>query len=139
VSLVEDVRRLITALTGAAWALIGFLLTQTILKFFIEPILEQRQLIGEVALALSIYADIENIQREGVDEARRNLRSLSGRLWASLWTIPFYDAFGLIGVVPKRFDVMNASTSTMLLSHTLTSTGATIHRVEIANRLGILP
>lgn len=125
------------ALAGAALALIGFVITQSILKFILEPIQEQRRLIGEVAHALSVYAYIQDIQRAGVEETSMSLRSLSGRLWASLWTIPFYDAFALIGFVPKRFDVMAAATHLTVWSYTLTASGGLQRRVEIAERLGI--
>ena len=69
---------------AAALALIGFVVTQSILKFVIEPIQEQRRLIGEVARVLSMYAYIENIHGEGVEEVRKALRSLSARLWSSV-------------------------------------------------------
>jgi hypothetical protein len=42
-------------IVAAALALIGFVITQGILKFIIEPIQDQRRLIGEVASALTVY------------------------------------------------------------------------------------
>jgi hypothetical protein len=106
VSLEEDVRRLSLALAGAALALIGFVITQSILKFILEPIQEQRRLIGEVAHALSIYAYIQDIQSVGVEETRRSLRSLSGRLWAracyELGRKSHRNADSTVSLVPSR-------------------------------------
>ena len=46
-----------SVIIAAALALIAFVITQSILKFVIEPIQEQRKLIGEVANALVVYAN----------------------------------------------------------------------------------
>jgi hypothetical protein len=46
-----------SAVIAAALALIGFAITQSLLKFIIEPIQEQRKLIGEVANTLVVYAN----------------------------------------------------------------------------------
>jgi hypothetical protein len=126
---------------GAALALIGLVLTQSILKFVIEPIQEQRRLIGEVAHALSIYADVQDGRLEEVEEARWALRSLSERLWASLLSIPFYDAFALLGLVPKVNDVISAATELAVWSYTMASSSADDSfmrsRDAIAQKLGI--
>ena len=95
---------------GAALALILFVITQGVLKFVIEPIQEQRRLIGEVAHELSMHYYIQDVQQDGVVEVRKTLRSLSARLWASLWYIPFYNAFAVVGLVPKVNDVVEAAT-----------------------------
>jgi hypothetical protein len=123
-----------SALAGAALALIGFVITQGILKFVIEPIQEQRRLIGEVAHVLSTFLNVP-VEREDVDrgeleelwkETRKALRDQSGRLWASLWAIPFYNAFALVRLVPKMSNVKAAATSLTVWSYYLTSP---MHRV----------
>jgi hypothetical protein len=138
----EGVRRG-SALVGAALALFGFVLTQGILKFVIEPIQEQRRLIGEVAHALAIYAYVQDGRLEEVEEARRALRSLSERLWASLLSIPFYDTLALLGLVPKVNDVISAATELSVWSYTLASSSTDDSvmqsRDAIAQRLGITP
>ena len=105
-----SVVRGMSALWGAALALILFVITQGVLKFVIEPIQEQRRLIGEVAHELSMHYYLQDVQEDGVDEVRKTLRSLSARLWGSLWAIPFYNAFARVGAVPKLEDVVAAST-----------------------------
>jgi len=131
----------VSALWGAALALIGFVITQYILKFVLEPIQEQRRLIGEVAQALSMYYYVQDVHQEGVEEVRQNLRTLSAWLWSSLWAIPCYDLFVLLGQVPKANDVMVAATKLKVWSIKLATPdpGDSIMRDidEIAQRLGI--
>jgi hypothetical protein len=129
-----------SAVLSVVIALIVFVITQSILKFVIEPIQEQKRLIGEVAHALSIYAYIQDVRKEG-DEPEKTLRSLSGRLWASLWSIPFYDALASLGIVPKATDVMAAATELRIWSYSVTSFESADsnmrHMDAIAQRLGI--
>jgi len=85
-------------------------LTQGFLKFVLDPIQEQRQAIGELSHVLSttllnVQDDRPDVDKEELieirEETRKALRSLAGRLWTSLWSIPFYDAFALVRLVPK--------------------------------------
>jgi hypothetical protein len=46
---------IVTALVTALLAILVFVLTQSFLKLFLEPIQEQRRLIGEVATALTVH------------------------------------------------------------------------------------
>ncbi len=112
-----------SALAGAALALIGFVITQSLLKFFIEPIQEQRKLIGEVANAFVVHTVSRDMdwkeflektkdspaEREKITETQTALRELSGRLRSSLWAIPFYGSFARMKLVPKATDVMAAA------------------------------
>ena len=112
-----------SALAGAALALIGFVITQSILKFFIEPIQEQRKLVGEVANAFVVHSVSHDTswkeflektedtpaEREKITETQKALRDLSGRLRSSLWAIPFYGLFARMTLVPKAADVMEAA------------------------------
>ena len=133
-----------SALWGAALALILFVITQGVLKFVIEPIQEQRRLIGEVAHELSMHYYIQDVQKNGVEEVRKTLRSLSARLWVSLWAIPFYNTFAQVGVVPELEDVVAASTELEAWARHLGSpasgdAGDAITRniVAVSERLGI--
>jgi hypothetical protein len=141
---VAEVVSRVSALWGAALALIGFVITQGVLKFVIEPIQEQRRLIGEVAHELSMHYYIQDVQEDGVEEVRKTLRSLAARLWSSLWAIPFYNAFARLGVVPKVEDVVAAATELKAWARHLGSPatpapGDAITRniVAVSERLGI--
>jgi hypothetical protein len=78
---------------AAATALILFVLTQGFLKFILEPIQEQRKLIGEVSYALLAY-NRQVVKSLDESEACEHLRRLSGRLQASLWSLPFLICLG---------------------------------------------
>lgn len=126
---------------AAATALILFVLTQGLLKFILEPIQDQRKLIGEVSYALLVY-NVQVVDSLDEAEARRHLRELSGSLQASLWSIPFYDLFGLLHLIPKRGHVMLAVTRLITWSDHLDSSKssnkeAAISQSKIAENLGI--
>lgn len=143
---------------AAAVALILFVITQAILKFIIEPVQEQKKLLGEIAHALvyydNAYLDETLIQglaridrtaleqrREELREASKEIRDLAGRLSGSLWTIPYYDVFGLLDRVPKRNNVLFAVAELRGWSNGLeggdAGTRTALRREAIARLLGI--
>ena len=144
-----------SALAGAALALIGFVITQSLLKFFIEPIQEQRKLIGEVANAFVVHnvshdtswkeflekTEDSPAKLEKVTETQKALRELSGRLRSSLWAIPFYGLFAWMTLVPKATDVMQAADKVIGWSNNLVHPQADDrvreHQDIISQKLGI--
>ena len=145
---------LLAAVAGAALALISFVITQSILKFFIEPVQEQRKLIGEVADALEVYANVyedvspkeflekgSEAKREQIAETYKTLRGFSGKLRSTLWSIPLYGLFSRVGLVTKATDVMEASDEFIGWSNGLVGTEASDRvarrRANIAKKLGI--
>src|SRR5215218_9681837 len=144
-----------SAIIGAALALIGFVITQSVLRFVIEPIQEQRKLIGEVAHALVLYGNAyidtgmeeypgkkgPDEHREYVLEAKKALRVLAGRLRSSLWSIPFYRGFAWLRLVPRGSDVVAASMALIGWSNVLISNDAVRRsnhfRDRITEKLGI--
>lgn len=142
------------AVVAAVLAVLVFVLTQTFLVLVLEPVREQRRLIGEVAHALLFYANVMPVEsmewggqvytvgseREELDEARKTLRGLAGRFRGSLWSIPFYDTLALAGFVPKPADVLEASNQLVGWSNSLDrgrDEARAERRREIAERLGI--
>jgi hypothetical protein len=140
--------------TTAVLAVLVFVLTQGFLMLVLEPVREQRRLIGEVANALLFYANVMPMEsmewggqvytvgaeRDELEEARKALRELAGRLRGSLWSIPFYDLLALTGFVPKLADVLEASNQLVGWSNSLgrgRDKDRARHRKEIAERLGI--
>jgi hypothetical protein len=112
-----------SVLVGAALALIGFVITQSILKFVIEPIHEQRTVIREVANAIVVYANAsiddswkEHLEKtKGLDTAMERvaetqvvLRTLSGKLRTTLLSIPLYKFFSRIRLVRGATDITEA-------------------------------
>src|SRR5215210_2006254 len=129
-------REVVTAIFTALGAILVFAVTQTFLKLVLEPIQAQRELVGEVAHALLFYANVVaefdvpeeiaggkgmkiGMEREEVEETRKALRGLAGRLRASLWTIPFYDTLARMGWVRSKQDVIEASTHLVGWSNSL--------------------
>ncbi|MBA3490807.1 MAG: hypothetical protein H0T55_01850 [Rubrobacteraceae bacterium] len=138
------------ALITALLAVLAFVVGQALLRFVVEPIQEQRRLIGEVSNALLFYANVYHLelfkqpderQREQLDEARTTLRGLAGRLQASLWTVPAYDTLARIGWVRKKEDILTASRELVGWSNSLyggrTSEQRDRRRTIIAEVLGI--
>jgi hypothetical protein len=124
--------------TAAVLALIGFVITQGILKFVIEPIQEQRKLIGEVANALVVYAnvsidavvkvhqfqgtDIPDSEKEKVLETQKALRELSGKLRSTLWSIPAYGVCAQLKIVTNPTDLREASDALISWSNDVVAT-----------------
>jgi hypothetical protein len=144
------------AFTGAVLALIVFVITQSILKFIIEPIQDQKKVIGEIANAFVAYADVPvdlspkefygktegtSAQRERVVETRQELRKLSGRLRASLWAIPLYKGLSRVKLVPKVAAIDEASDGLIGWSNTLVRTDASDqvrkYQDTVSEKLGI--
>jgi hypothetical protein len=130
-----------------------FVAGQSVQRFVLEPVQEQRKVIGEIAYALLFYAnvyrieEIEEYEKLGeqrvveLEEARKSLRGLAGRLQTSLWTVPAYDALARMGWVRKKEEVLTASRELVGWSNNLysdrTSAQRDRRRTIIAEVLGI--
>ncbi len=100
---------LVTALLTTTLGLGVFLIGQVVLKLVIEPIQEQRKIIGEVSYALLVYEP--NVVRSvGEEEARTHLRTLAGKLQSTLRSIPFYSRLEAWGWVTEAESVKDAVT-----------------------------
>jgi hypothetical protein len=130
-----------------------FVLGQIVQRFVLEPIQEQRRVIGEIAHALLFYANVhyedsveeyEKMSEQRIldlEETRKTLRGLAGRLQTSLWTVPAYDALARVGWVRKKDDVLVASKNLVGWSNSLysdrLSESRDRRRRNIADVLGI--
>lgn len=101
---------MVAAIVTAFLAVFVFVLTQSFLKLVLEPVQDQRRLIGEVAHALLFYANVlpaESIEvndnlgertvtigadPEELEEVRKTLRELAGRLRANSTTGKYLHA-----------------------------------------------
>jgi hypothetical protein len=99
-----------------------FVVGQVVVKFLLEPLHEQRLMIGEVADGIIYYAqyfgnpgsdDFGGNRTKGSDE----LRKLSTRLLARSNAVPFYGFFAFIGIAPNPKDVTEAARSLMGISN----------------------
>ena len=85
---------------------------QIVLKFFIEPLQQYKEVKGEVAHALHFYANGGSVMspREELDEAHKHLRGLASKLRVCREKIPLYGFFAFIRWVPKKAALLKAST-----------------------------
>ncbi len=110
---------------------------QIISKFFIEPIHEQKKIIGEIDDALGFYAHIycnPGIPpKEKIDEASNRFRQLATLLRSKAYLIPWYNLFAKIRIVLKSDSIKDASGELIGLSNSM-------HResIEGLGSLGIL-
>jgi hypothetical protein len=111
----EFVTAAVTVIVGTAVFVSG----QVIQRWLIEPIQGQRRIIGQVAFALLMFANVaavDEVKAHGwsvrwskdPEEVTRELRSLAARLQESLYAIPAYGAFAWLRVVPSRQRILEA-------------------------------
>jgi hypothetical protein len=95
-----------------ALGFVVFVLGQFTQRLCIEPIQEQKRIIGEIAYLLDYYRNVASVAKAGLaEEASRELRRLAGELRATLRLILWYRFFELLpGLVEKRENVMKATT-----------------------------
>lgn len=107
----------LTVITGAAVYTLG----QLISKFVIEPIHKQKEVIGDIANALVLYANINpgTSKPEKAEEASKRFRQLSGLLRSRSYLIPGYDRMAKIKLVPLRTDIEKAASSLIGISNSV--------------------
>lgn len=104
-----------TVLAGVVVFVVG----QAIQRFILEPIQEQRRIIGDIANALVFLANVgplpewapagDLVLPASHEEASRTIRSLAARLRATLWTIPLYNWWAGLRLIPPRAAIDTAS------------------------------
>jgi hypothetical protein len=102
---------LLTASITVVLGFFVFVLGQFTQRLCIEPIQEQKRVIGEIAYLLDYYRDVASVAKAGLaEEASRELRRLAGELRSTLRTLLWYRFFEVFRVVEKRENVMRATT-----------------------------
>jgi hypothetical protein len=135
---------IVTAALTALFAVIVFVAGQLAQRFILEPIQEQRKIIGEIAFSLLFHANVMDMARransgllqlEEPTETAKTLRSLAGRLRATLYTIPFYSTFTRLGTIPSADAVKSASQSLVGWSNSIHSGDPDVHKRAIVESL----
>src|SRR5215217_4325095 len=102
---------LLTASITVVLGFFVFVLGQFTQRLCIEPIQEQKRVIGEIAYLLDYYRDVASVAKAGLaEEASRELRRLAGELRSTLRLVLGYQFFELLRLVEKRDNVMRATT-----------------------------
>lgn len=116
-------QELTKAALTAFFAILVLVAGEILKRFIIDPIQEQKRVIGEISLALVVYQDLKDVDRrrrrgdhrvpspEEITKIEDKLRLLAGQLQATIWTIPFYDFLSERGWVKSKERIINASKS----------------------------
>jgi hypothetical protein len=106
-----------------AGGVILLIVTQILTRFVVDPLVEFRRLLGEVAYTLILnshllYNPNATANTPEFQEARRQCRALASRLHAFSAAVPLYDVLARIGLVPARVHVYDAAKHLIGLSNT---------------------
>lgn len=106
-----------------------FVFGQIISKFIIDPIQKQKEILGKISYALSFYGNrfpfmddkgkIINIDE--LNKSSEEIRSLASDIRATRYSIPFYNLFSSIKIVPNANAIKETSTSLIGWSNSLFS------------------
>jgi hypothetical protein len=135
------VAEVLTAAITVVLGFIVFVLGQVAQRFFIEPIQEQRRIIGEISFAVIYYHNVSSISPPEIrTEAQQTLRKLSAQLYATLGVIWPYEFFERRGWVARRENVEAAATGLIGWSNSLLtkdSPHASLQRSAVIKALGL--
>ncbi|MFQ5753401.1 MAG: hypothetical protein ACE5HI_15535 [bacterium] len=103
-------------------AVLAFFLSQSALKFVLEPFAILRKIISEIDSSLVFYANVyynpEIVPEDEVQNMRQEIRRLSTSLRAHINSIPFYSFFKmLLFRFPQKADALKASSFLVGLSN----------------------
>lgn len=121
-----------------------FTVGQIILKFFIEPIHKQAEIIGDISDALVYYArEYSNpglLPKEKLDEAQERFRQLASLLKAKTYMIKWYHFFESFRLVPNLLFIEHTSRELIGLSNSVYErpTTETLRNLEMADRIRVL-
>jgi hypothetical protein len=143
----------------ALFAVIVYVVGKLAERAWLDPILEVRKVIGEIAVALTVYANVsargaqmfsangsaEQAQEilDAAHEGRKILRERAAQLQARSYTVPWYPGAVWLGLLPPLHQIERAATGLIGYSNTIATsesdTGKLIrgYQHEIEDALGI--
>ncbi len=132
---------LLTSSLTIIGGVIIYVLGQIIEKFFIKPIFDQKQIIGEIFDSLIFYANIyANPHMDGLknsyDEASKKFRQQSSLLLVKTNLIPGYNFFANLNITLKRDNILKAHTELVRLSNGVYGVGNTgVQNADCADKI----
>ncbi len=119
----ELTKIVLTACVTLAGGVILLIVTQVITRFIVDPLIDFRRLLGEVAYSLILNSNLlynanATANTPEFQEARRQCRALASRLHAFSAAVPLYDILARIRLVPARTHVYDAARHLIGLSNT---------------------
>jgi hypothetical protein len=144
----EDVRGMSEVLTAALTVFAGFVVFvggQIVQRFLLEPIQEQRRVIGEIAYVLLYHGNVGRFvpfeSQQSRDDTAATLRRLAAELRTTRATIPAYRQLEKTPWVVKTENVITASSSLVGWSNSViggTEDTLSQHKDAVRESLGIL-
>jgi hypothetical protein len=93
------------------------------IQFFIDPIVEQRKMIGEVADAMvyhaNIYANPNSHEEKTVERTAEVLRQKASLLRARSYAVPWYSLLSRLHIVPTMKQISEATRGLIGLSNSI--------------------
>ena len=131
----EGLKIALTVLAGVSVFVAG----QIIQKWFIEPIIEQRQLTGKIIHAIVFHAAThqETSSEQEVSKARVALRDLASQALQSVVTIPCYSLLAKLHLVYKKGTMINVAIKLDNYANNLRQYGTLTPQQEIMKLLGL--
>jgi hypothetical protein len=119
----ELTKIVLTACVTLSGAVILLVVTQTFTRFVVDPLVDFRRLLGEVAYTLILnahffYGASDKASTPEFRDATRQCRALASRLHAFSAAVPLYGLLSRIGLVPSQSDVYDAAAQLIGLSNT---------------------
>lgn len=138
-----------TAALTAVFGVIVFVVGQSTQRFVLEPVQDQRKVIGEIAHAVLMYGNINNVaevRERGLpvawstdpEQVVRDVRDLAARLQASLYIIPAYRVMAWVRIVPLRDRILKAIQGLTAWSNSIHSGGVMAAQDIVVDALGIV-
>jgi hypothetical protein len=135
--MLEPTKIILTSSLTIIGGVVIFALGQIISKFIIEPVHEQRKIIGEIADAIDFYANVYcnpgTWPKEKMDEVSQRLRQLATFLRSKSHLVPLYGFLATLKMVPCAHAIQEASTELISLSNSLYGEPGDRTRVVLSN------
>jgi hypothetical protein len=138
----------VTAALTAVFGVAVFVAGQTVQRFVLEPVQEQRKILGEIAHAVLMYGNVDHVADIRArnlpvswsvepEQVVRDVRGLAARLQATLYLIPAYQFLAFLHIVPPKRQILEAIKGLTGWSNSIYSGGATLARDGVVRALKI--
>jgi hypothetical protein len=126
-------RIVLTACLTLGGGVVLLIITQIFTRFVVDPLVDFRRLLGEVAYTLILNSNLlfnasQTAGTSEFQEARQECRTLASRLHAFSAAVPLYHSLSRIGLVPCHGYVYDAAAQLIGLSNTTATTPPDIVR-----------
>jgi hypothetical protein len=116
-------KTVLTACVTLAGGVFLLIVTQVVTRFIVDPLVDFRRLLGEVAYTLILnahyfYNAAGMAGHPEFEDAKRQCRTLASRLHAFSAAVPLYSKLARIRLVPAQTNVYSAAAQLVGLSNT---------------------